>query len=602
MADSNTPQPQQEGQSAAASSSTAPSSSSPPVSVLPGLDTVDWASLEHAYGEAADTPKWLQALYAAGCRSDGPANDFPICGTTHNGASYTVVDEAFAELDASITHQGSRYSASCAAVPFVYTILEAAQKKHHALRAELLTLLGMLAVGSPKFWLPSRADIVNWRASTSARQQPTWPDEEMERRDAFVEVARQQAEASGTSDAQSKFRRLEFHVELMTDPELMAATSLAELGTYDGVRQGLQSVYASLGDDYPNVRSEAAFLLALFPEHEMAAASEKVLRDQLARETVATVRGTILLTLGMLRHRPKSPATKEEEDGKREKDVYDDMHPKVEVVEDDADRAARASTRKLLEEVHAAATKRTAEATVDGADTSAPFEQWCSATALLLLAGVDDLPEKTVTDILAPLIDKKGVLSRYEPKRLAKEAMKIRASAAKKGVGERNEDKKEESFPFPDDDLASFVAPLLRQVRGSKHPDVAQAVIGSLVGAQGLSGTELFNTAFQLAFDGKRHEWQPYVQDDVKSYGETKTKTTLPKYSELTPLQQSAVSAVAQVDESCWKSADFKATVKSWGLPGDKIEIEKYMEGKEFKKDADVVDAEESPEKKQRVE
>ncbi|KIH88063.1 hypothetical protein SPBR_06339 [Sporothrix brasiliensis 5110] len=34
---------------------------------LPGLDTVDWATLDHAYGAAEDTPQWLQVLYQAGC-------------------------------------------------------------------------------------------------------------------------------------------------------------------------------------------------------------------------------------------------------------------------------------------------------------------------------------------------------------------------------------------------------------------------------------------------------------------------------------------------------------------------------------------------------
>ncbi|KJR82074.1 uncharacterized protein SPSK_10988 [Sporothrix schenckii 1099-18] len=57
----------------------------------PGLDTVDWATLDHAYGAAEDTPQWLQVLFQAAC-----------C--------------ALHELIASIAHQGSRYSASRAAV------------------------------------------------------------------------------------------------------------------------------------------------------------------------------------------------------------------------------------------------------------------------------------------------------------------------------------------------------------------------------------------------------------------------------------------------------------------------------------------------------
>lgn len=429
--------------------------------VLPGLDTVDWASLDHAYGEATDTPKWLQALCHAAASSSSSSssngNDFAVAGTTATGASYTVVDEAFAELDASITHQGSRYTASCAAVPFVYTNLDAAVEKHDTLRAELLTLLGALAVGSPKHWLPSRAEIADWRASTAARQLPSWPREEMARRDAFVEAARRKAEASNDW---STFRRQEFRVELMT-----------ELGTYDGVRAGLKSVYNCLHDDYPNVRSEAAFLLALFPEPETAAVSEQKLREQLARETVATVRGTILLTLGMLRAKPKSSQTKVDDES-REKDVYEDMHPKVELKENDDDRAARASVRQLLVEVHAAATAKREVETEDAVDTDAHFEQWCSATALLLLVGVGELSDKVLTDVLAPLLDGKRVLSRYEPKQLRVEAKRRkseqkseRSGGQKRRRAERGERDKRGEFPFPRRRFGFFCC-----TTASRHP------------------------------------------------------------------------------------------------------------------------------------
>lgn len=554
--------------------------------VLPGLNDVDWAQLEHAYGEAEDTPKWLQVLYRAACSDADADND--------------EVNAAFAELDASVTHQGSRYTASQAAVPFVYAVLDAAAQKHHTLRAELLTFLGILAVGSPKYWLPSRADTVEWRASAAERQAPSWPDDEMERREAFLAAAEKEAKVIGDW---SEYRRQEFRVEVMTEPEQMAATSLAELGTYDAVRAGLASVYKCLSDrdgDYPNVRSEAAFLLALFPEPGTVEASEEVLRDQLARETVATVRGTILLALGILRQQ-KRPR----KEGTGDKDLLADMHPKVEVVEGESDHAARASTRRLLEEIYAAATvKRHRGDATNNIDADAHFEQWCSATALLLLVGVENMPEQALSDVLAPMIDAQGVFPRYEPAQLVKQATKARkaAKAAKEnGESERSEDQKksersedksersedqkrseqseDQSFPFPSEDLASFVAPLLDDVRGSEHPEVARVVIDHVVGAQRLSGIELANTALQLVFDGERCGWLPFTKSEEST-------STLPRYAALTPLQQSAVSAVARVDESCWKYANFKSMLLHWGLPADKTQLENYVADREAKKDA----------------
>ncbi|MFK0256500.1 hypothetical protein [Streptomyces sp. NPDC090445] len=62
------------------------------------IDDIDWAALEHAYGAADDVPDLLRAA---------------------GSADPQVRDEALEELVSSLCHQGSVYSATAAAVPFL---------------------------------------------------------------------------------------------------------------------------------------------------------------------------------------------------------------------------------------------------------------------------------------------------------------------------------------------------------------------------------------------------------------------------------------------------------------------------------------------------
>ena len=70
--------------------------------MLEGLDTIDWASLTHAHGEAANVPGLLRSLL-----SD----------------DRDVRMMALAELFENIWHQGTVFSASAAAVPLLYELL-----------------------------------------------------------------------------------------------------------------------------------------------------------------------------------------------------------------------------------------------------------------------------------------------------------------------------------------------------------------------------------------------------------------------------------------------------------------------------------------------
>jgi hypothetical protein len=75
----------------------------PPMPALEGLDEVNWAALNDAYGPATNVPALLRAF-----------------------VSVDPGDREFADelLCQTIWHQGNVYSATAAAVPFLYNLLE----------------------------------------------------------------------------------------------------------------------------------------------------------------------------------------------------------------------------------------------------------------------------------------------------------------------------------------------------------------------------------------------------------------------------------------------------------------------------------------------
>lgn len=87
--------------------------------MLEGLDAIAWGELEHAYGSADDVPEILRQL------AEGD-------------------DEALWELFGNIWHQGTVYSATSPAVPFLVEILDA----EPAPRARILNLLAAIADGA----------------------------------------------------------------------------------------------------------------------------------------------------------------------------------------------------------------------------------------------------------------------------------------------------------------------------------------------------------------------------------------------------------------------------------------------------------------------
>ena len=98
--------------------------------MVEGLNAVNWAALGHAYGSAEDVPGLLRQV-----RSTNPK----------------LRDDALHELFFTIVHQGTRYSATAPAIPFLVQ-LATAPDTHN--RARLVHLLAYAAVGYDQASLP----------------------------------------------------------------------------------------------------------------------------------------------------------------------------------------------------------------------------------------------------------------------------------------------------------------------------------------------------------------------------------------------------------------------------------------------------------------
>ncbi|WP_433474124.1 HEAT repeat domain-containing protein [Spirillospora sp. CA-142024] len=173
---------------------------------LAGLDDIDWAGLRHAYGSAEDVPGLLRAL---------------------SSSDEDERNAALSELFTNIHHQGSRYSASAAAVPF---LLALASDPGAPERTWPLYLAVALAIGFDESHLPSGVDITAWREE-AARPRATDPADQAHRPDAWV----------------------------------------AGLAAYDAVRTGLPTVLHLLGDQDSGVRATAAYAAGWFPEEAATA-------------------------------------------------------------------------------------------------------------------------------------------------------------------------------------------------------------------------------------------------------------------------------------------------------------------------------------------
>jgi hypothetical protein len=116
--------------------------SAPPMLALAGLDEVGWSAVSDAYGPATDIPALLRALVSG----DPDHREF-ACQLLHQ----------------TIWHQGNVYSATAAAIPFLYNLLEA-DSAHD--KEAIAGLIAAIADGQPSF-LHCETDpqaAAQWRA------------------------------------------------------------------------------------------------------------------------------------------------------------------------------------------------------------------------------------------------------------------------------------------------------------------------------------------------------------------------------------------------------------------------------------------------------
>ncbi|MFI6588179.1 HEAT repeat domain-containing protein [Embleya sp. NPDC050493] len=226
--------------------------------LLAGLDDIDWAALGHAYGSAEDVPDQLRA----------------VCGPDEEAR-----EDAFRSLFGNIFHQGTRYSASPYAVPFLARI---AATGPPGARGDALLLLTRLAVDwHDEYDLPLGIDTAAWRAAAvSPEETLRWYDEEIaaetdEQRLRGLREARAYCAAGHPIDARE-----------------------GALRSYDAVRARLPALFDLLGDPDPEIRTRTAYLLGWFPEEADTALPPLLAR--LDREPDPITAATVLVAVGLL--------------------------------------------------------------------------------------------------------------------------------------------------------------------------------------------------------------------------------------------------------------------------------------------------------------
>jgi hypothetical protein len=141
-----------------------PPSPSDPGGPLEGIDTIDWAQLEHAYGPAADVPGQLRDVAVGGSRKRSKAM-WALWGNIH--------------------HQGTVYSASAPAVPFLARLATSRAIPEDD-RGQLVALISAIASGSS--YLEVHEPMIRGGLSEEERQ-------EMEEELGWVRAAHEAAAA-----------------------------------------------------------------------------------------------------------------------------------------------------------------------------------------------------------------------------------------------------------------------------------------------------------------------------------------------------------------------------------------------------------------------
>ncbi|RJE20003.1 hypothetical protein PHISCL_07650 [Aspergillus sclerotialis] len=232
------------------------------------LDSVNWTSLHHAYGEATDVPDNLRALLSPN-KSDR--------------------SDAYEALYSNIFHQTTRYEATAYAVPYLLRILESPTTPAPA---SVINYLVDLALGIPSTFLPQGVDIIAWRQRARKINTPGYENEYNAEQDELVSQAR--------DENQRKMREYVRRVGL----ERQRRDAKYELATYDAVCVGVPLFQKLLEDEDVEVRAFAAYALAWFPGEGAAgrnSSSAVALQRVLDREDEdIMVLSSAIIALGLL--------------------------------------------------------------------------------------------------------------------------------------------------------------------------------------------------------------------------------------------------------------------------------------------------------------
>lgn len=232
------------------------------------LDSVNWTSLHHAYGEATDVPDNLRALLSAN-KSDRA--------------------DAYEALYSNIFHQATRYEATAYAVPYLLKIVESPVTPD---RASVIAYLVDLALGIPSTFLPQGVDIVAWRQQAGKILTPEYDAEYYAEQDELVSQAR--------DENQRKLREYVRRVGLKRQRD----SAKYDLGTYDAVYAGVPLFQKLLEEEDVEVRAFAAYALAWFPGEGAGGrngSSADALQRVLDREGESSmVLASAIIALGLL--------------------------------------------------------------------------------------------------------------------------------------------------------------------------------------------------------------------------------------------------------------------------------------------------------------
>ncbi|MEV0157230.1 hypothetical protein AB0H57_26365 [Micromonospora sp. NPDC050686] len=223
------------------------------------LDSVDWASLTHAYGSAEDVPGLIRDLRV----SDDE-----------------VRRAAMYELYGNIYHQGTRYEASAYAVPFLLELLaDPATPARH----EVTQLLSCLAVGYTPYDLPATGfPIAEIRNRVSQVPEETWRHWSHAMKDWHQVVSTGQRQPLP-----------------LTKPERRLFETRHALAAYDAVRAGVPLLLTCLDDADAEVVGEAIHALAWFPE-DLTSIRPRLLGIASDEQRPVQIVGGALIALGLL--------------------------------------------------------------------------------------------------------------------------------------------------------------------------------------------------------------------------------------------------------------------------------------------------------------